>query len=79
MDHLDRPDPGTLVPDAQTLAVLRAVIGVLGEDWGWYAQAGWPPEHLRLAVRAAPGPVLRGLLVEVVEELCRRRASGAEP
>lgn len=67
------PNKDSTDPDVQALAVLWAVVGVLGEEWACYAQAERPPEHLLLAVRAMPGPVLRGVLIEVVAELCRRR------
>lgn len=69
-------ESGSTDPAGQALVVLGAVIGALNEDWAWCSEAVTPPEHLVLAIRAAPGPVLRGLLVEVVEEVSRRRCRG---
>ena len=71
-DQPSNPDKPIFL-DAETYVIMRTVVKVLGERRQDYAQAVRPPEHLRLSVRAMPGPVLRGTLIEVLQELSRRR------
>ena len=55
-----------------TAAVVRLLVALIGDDVASYAEAVSPPADLRRAVRCAPTPVLRGVLLDAVAELSRR-------
>ena len=69
-------DTGNLGDDdglRSTAALVRLLIAVMGEEVSDYAEPVRPPGELRRAVRAASTPVLRGVLMDAVAELERRR------
>ena len=71
-----RDGTGDLADDdglAETAALVRLLVALMGEEVSDYAGLVRPPEELRRAVRAAPTPVLRGVLMDAVAELERRR------
>ena len=68
-----RDGTGNLADDdglAETAALVRLSVALMGEEVSDYAGLVRPPEELR---RAAPTPVLRGVLMDAVAELERRR------
>lgn len=78
MDRRDSTYPGGFDPEsgpptADTAVLLRLLIVLMGEEVSAYDDVVRPPEHLRRALRCAPTPVLRGVLMDAVAELGRRR------
>ena len=65
-----------LTPD--TAVMMRLLIALMGDEVSAYGEAVRPPEHLRQAVRCAPTPVLRGVLMDAAAELDRRGKAAAE-
>ena len=66
------PNPDDPSP-LSTPVMLRLLITLLGEDLSAYSDPAEPPAHLRRAVRYAPTPVLRGMLLDAAIELDRRK------
>ncbi|MEM9347356.1 MAG: hypothetical protein AAGB26_12140 [Planctomycetota bacterium] len=58
---------------SDTAVLFRLLVGLMGEEVPDYAELVRPPGELRRALRAASTPVLRGLLMDAVAELERRR------
>ena len=75
-----RDDTGRLVDEdgfpAFSTATFELLIGLMGEEMADYDGSVAPPEDLRVAVRAVPTPVLRGVLIDAAAELDRRRCGG---
>ena len=62
--------PADLAMENQVL--MRLLVCLMGEESAPQADIVSPPADLRRAVRCAPTPVLRGVLMDAIAELGRR-------
>ena len=72
------PDTPSDDPDVHSLVLMRLLISLMGDEVADYAEADRPPEVLRRSVSEVSTPVLRGVLIDAVTELSRRRGAAPE-
>ena len=68
---VSQPGPDDL-PLGSNAMMLHLLVSLIGGEVDAYSEPVEPPEHLRLAVRAASTPILRGILLDAAIELDRR-------